>query len=79
MNKIINSLKADNIKIGYLYFYIHMITEIICFFSLSRVIPNNILLWTIPFVYDAFAFVPQSLIGYFNDKHPNINVCNLLS
>ena len=63
-----NTLKTDNIITGYLYFYIHMITEIICFFSLSRIINNSILLWTIPFVYDAFAFVPQSLIGYFSDK-----------
>ncbi len=74
MKKIINVLKSPNIGCGYLYFYIHFIVEIACFYSISRIIGNSILLWTIPFVYDAFAFVPQSLIGYFSDKHPKINV-----
>lgn len=72
-NKLLNSFKQNNIIIGYLYFYIHFITEIICFYTLSKVIGNSIIVWIIPFIYDAFAFVPQSLIGYLNDLYPKIN------
>ena len=59
---------------GYLYFYIHFIVEVVCFFYLSRVTNNHFIVWLIPFIYDGFAFVPQSLIGYLNDKYPKINV-----
>ncbi len=59
---------------GYLYFYIHFVVEIVCFFYLSRVTNNSLVVWLIPFIYDGLAFVPQSLIGYFNDKYPRINV-----
>lgn len=72
--KIMNSLKSKNIIVGYLYFYVHMITEIVCFFYLSRVMPESKLIWLIPFIYDAFAFVPQSIIGYISDKYRNINI-----
>ncbi len=67
-------LTEKNIGAGYLYFYVHFITEIICFFLLYRIKGNSYLLWVIPFVYDALAFVPQSIIGYFNDKYPKINL-----
>jgi hypothetical protein len=59
---------------GYLYFYIHFVVEIVCFFYLSRVTNNSLVVWLIPFIYDGLAFVPHSLIGYFNDKYPRINV-----
>lgn len=74
MNRIMLSLKKTNIKVGYLYFYVHFITEILCFYVLANVTGNSILAWIIPFLYDAFAFVPQSLIGYFSDKHPKYNL-----
>lgn len=74
MKKIFNSLTQPNINIGYLYFYIHFVTEVICFFTLAKVMGNSLVIWLIPFIYDAFAFVPQSLIGYFSDKHPKINL-----
>ncbi len=59
---------------GYLYFYIHFIVEIVCFFYLSRVTNNSFIVWVIPFIYDALAFVPQSIIGYISDKYPKINI-----
>ena len=59
---------------GYLYFYIHFIVEIVCFFYLSRVTNNSFIVWLIPFIYDALAFVPQSIIGYISDKYPKINI-----
>ena len=67
-------LTEKNIGAGYLYFYVHFITEIICFFLLYRIKGDSYLLWIIPFVYDALAFVPQSIFGYFNDKYPKINL-----
>lgn len=71
--RIINVFKQKNITSGYLYFYIHFITELICFYVLSQIIGNNIVLWISPFIYDAIAFAPQSIIGYISDKYPKIN------
>ena len=74
MSKLKQVLTSKNIGAGYLYFYIHFITEIICFFVLARLIGDSPFLWMAPFLYDAFAFVPQSLIGYTSDKYPKINM-----
>ena len=73
MKKVKEVLCSKNIACGYLYFYIHFIVEIVCFFYVSR-ISDSPIVWLVPFLYDAFAFVPQSLIGRFNDKHPKLNV-----
>ncbi len=73
MDKIKNTLKEDNIICGYLYFYIHFIVEIVCFYYLAKVSDSNII-WLVPFLYDAFAFVPQSILGYISDKYPKINM-----
>ena len=59
---------------GYLYFYIHFVVEIVCFFYLSRVTSNSLVVWLIPFIYDGVAFVPQSIVGYISDKYPKINI-----
>ncbi len=67
-------LKSKNIKTGYLYFYIHFVVEVVCFFYLSRVTNNSAFVWLIPFIYDGLAFVPQSIIGYISDKKPKINM-----
>ena len=72
MNKIINALKQDNIGCGYLYFYIYFITEVVCFFYISRVTSGSMIVWLIPFIYDGLAFVPQGIIGYINDLHPKL-------
>lgn len=72
-SRIFSSFSQKNISIGYLYFYIHFVTEVICFYTLSNVIGNAMILWLIPFIYDALAFVPQSIIGYINDKYSKIN------
>ena len=70
MSKFINSFKQKNIACGYLYFYVHFITEIACFYFLSKVTNGSRIVWLIPFIYDGLAFVPQSLIGYINDLFP---------
>ena len=67
-------MKKDGLKTGILYFYIHFIVEIVCFFYLTRVLNDSVLVWLIPFIYDGLAFVPQSMIGYISDKYPKINM-----
>ena len=73
MKKLKEALKQENIACGYLYFYVHFIVEITCFYFLSK-ISNSPIIWLIPFIYDAFAFVPQSLIGYLCDCYPKLKV-----
>ncbi len=73
MMKIMSTLKFKNIACGYLYFYIHLITEIASFYFLSKVTNGAHFVWLIPFIYDALAFVPQGIIGYINDLFPKIN------
>lgn len=74
MNKLKNVLSEKNIGCGYLYFYIHFITEVVCFYYLTKVTGNNNFVWLIPFIYDGVAFVPQSLLGYLNDKYKKLNL-----
>lgn len=59
---------------GLLYFYVHFVTEVICFFMLKQYGGNSLYLWFLPFLYDMLAFVPQSLIGYACDKLPRLQV-----
>ncbi len=72
--KIINHFKSNDLKTGYIYFYIHFILEVVCFFYLSRITNNSNYIWVIPLMYDALAFVPQSIVGYISDKYPKINM-----
>ena len=74
MISIIKLLKSRELKTGYLYFYVHFILEVVCFFYLSRVTNNSYYVWLIPFIYDGMAFVPQSIIGYIYDKYSKINI-----
>ena len=72
MKKIKEVLKFPNIATGYLYFYIHLITEIVCFYFLTTITNNSRFVWLVPFIYDGMAFVPQAIIGYISDKFPKI-------
>ncbi len=69
-----NLLLSKDVQPGYLYFYIHFIVEVTCFYYLSRVTNGSLIVWIIPFLYDSFAFVPQGLIGYINDKFPKLKI-----
>ena len=73
MKKILTVFKEKNIACGYLYFYVHFVVEVVCFYFLNKT-SNSPIIWLVPFLYDAFAFVPQSIIGYINDKKPKINM-----
>lgn len=59
---------------GLLYFYVHFVTEVICFFMLGQYGGDSLYLWFIPLLYDMLAFIPQSLIGYACDKLPRLHV-----
>lgn len=72
MKRLKNVLMAPNISCGYLYFYIHLITEICSFYYLSSAIGNNAYLWVLPLIYDTLAFTPQSIFGYLSDRYPKI-------
>ena len=72
MKKFLQTLKCKNIGCGYLYFYIHFVTEVACFYFLSVVTNHSNFVWLVPLIYDGLAFVPQALFGYINDKHPKI-------
>ena len=74
MNKLLETFKQKNMACGYLYFYIHFITEIACFYFLTIVSGGSYIVWLIPFIYDGLAFVPQAVIGNVSDKYPKINM-----
>ena len=59
---------------GLLYFYVHFVTEVVCFFMLGRYGGDSLMLWFVPLLYDMLAFIPQSLIGYACDKLPRLQV-----
>lgn len=73
MKKILDVFKLPNIECGYLYFYIHFVTEVVCFYFLTYVTKSSNFIWLIPFVYDGLAFVPQAIIGRISDKFSKIN------
>ena len=72
--KIMNHFISNDLKTGYLYFYVHFVLEVVCFFYLSRITNNSNYIWLVPLIYDALAFVPQSIVGYISDKYPKLNI-----
>ena len=64
----------SNIRSGLLYFYVHFVTEVVCFFVLSRYTGTRPEIWLIFLAYDMLAFVPQGMIGYISDRFPRISM-----
>lgn len=69
MEQTKQKLRTENIGAGLLYFYIHFVTEVLCFFMLESFIGDSVTLYLVVFAYDMLAFVPQGLLGYFADRH----------
>lgn len=67
-------LKFDThgLTAGFLYFYIHFMTETVCFFMLGRYQVSVPKIWLIYLTYNMLAFVPQAVIGRLSDKHRGI-------
>lgn len=74
MERFKNIICAPNIMSSYLYFYVHFVVEVICFFTLMKLTGDSAILWFAPLLYDALAFVPQAIIGYASDKFPKIPI-----
>lgn len=74
VKKIMTVLKDGKLKSGYLYFYVHFVVEVLCFYSLTKLLGDTPFLWFAPLLYDCLAFTPQSLIGYLKDKIAKIDV-----
>ena len=64
----------ENQITGLVYFYIHFVTEVICFFVLARYVGDRPLIWMLFLTYDMLAFVPQAIIGYISDKNPKVPI-----
>lgn len=74
MKKLAGALTGKNIASGWMYFYIHFVTEVVCFFFVKRLTGSDTFLWTVALAYDFLAFVPQSPIGKLNDRFPSLNL-----
>ena len=68
----IRRMNTKYLGAGFLYFYIHFVTELVCFYVLTAYVESPPIMWLIAFTYDMLAFAPQSLIGYLADKRKNI-------
>ena len=64
--------KIAGAGVGFLYFYVHFVTELVCFFVLSRYYGTNTDIWAFYLFFDMLAFVPQGAIGYLSDRFPKI-------
>ena len=64
-----------NWKIAFGYAYVHFAMEVLCFFFLYRVFSVGSVLnwWTVAFLYDTLAFVPQSIVGSVVEKYPRFS------
>ena len=60
-------------KLGLLYFFVHFSVETACFYYLYYNLNVGAYWWIIALLYDALAFLPQSLIGIIADKFPKIS------
>ena len=68
---------GDNMKnkylIGVIFFLVHFILEVTCFYILAAYTNSN-MFPIIALAYDIIAFVPQGLIGAFSDKYRKVNL-----
>ena len=59
---------SPGLRSGVCYFYVHFITEVVCFYTLGHLLSDTASTWIIPLTFDMLAFVPQSLIGALSDR-----------
>ena len=65
-------VKYKGISVGIIYFIVHFILEVTCFYVLASYTKSNAF-WYIALCYDLFAFVPQAFVGALSDKFRHIN------
>lgn len=59
----------DALRPGFAYFYVHFLTEVLCYYALGRLITDAAYFWIVPLMYDLLAFAPQSLVGALSDRY----------
>ena len=59
--------------IGFIFFLVHFILEVTCFYTLAAYTSSN-MFPIIALTYDLIAFVPQGLIGVISDKYRKVNL-----
>ncbi len=64
--------KIAGVGVGFLYFYVHFVTELVCFYFLSGFRGTNTDLWAFYLFFDMLAFVPQGIVGYLSDRFPKV-------
>ena len=57
---------------GIMYFYVHFVVELLCFFMLTAIVGDSWVLWLAPLIYDILAFIPQFAIGAISDRFEKI-------
>ena len=64
----------EHLRSGLLFFYVHFVTEVMCFYLLGKYAGDSARMWLIPLAYDMLAFVPQALIGAVADRFPKLQL-----
>ncbi|MBQ3900311.1 MAG: hypothetical protein II736_01170 [Clostridia bacterium] len=66
-------IKSVGTGVGFLYFYTHFVTEVVCFAVLGRyALFSSPDIWMLFLTYDLLAFVPQGIFGYLSDRFPRV-------
>ena len=60
-------MKGKGTPQGMIYFFVHLLTEVVSFFIVTRYLGAPIAA-ALAFLYDFMAFVPQGLYGYLKDR-----------
>ena len=61
------SLNESAAKASVLYFVIHMLNEVVCYFMLYRILEDPLFILTVALIYNCIAFVPQLFWGALRD------------
>lgn len=61
------SVKGNAAKASVLYFVIHMMNEVVCYFMLYRILEDPALIVSVALIYNCIAFVPQIFWGSLRD------------
>ncbi len=61
------SLKGNAAKASVLYFFVHMMNEIVCYFMLCRISEDPVFIVSVALIYNCIAFVPQIFWGSLRD------------
>ena len=67
-------MRPKGVGVGFLYFYVHFVTEVICFTLLGRYACSGPEQWALYLFYDMLAFVPQGIVGAFSDRFSKVPV-----